>query len=149
MLFRSAEKEPLAKEGKTKKQKPLPPIRDDEKPFELPDGWLWCRLFEVTSILGDGLHGTPTYSKKGNIFFVNGNNLVNGKIVIKDNTKTTDEREFLKHKQPLMDRTVLVSINGTLCNVAFYNEEKIILGKSACFFNLMIGIDKYYIKRFI
>lgn len=33
------EKAQLVKEGKIKKQKPLPPISDEEKPFELPDGW--------------------------------------------------------------------------------------------------------------
>lgn len=30
-----------------KKQKPLPPISDEEKPFELPDGWVWCRLTDI------------------------------------------------------------------------------------------------------
>ncbi|WP_424946517.1 restriction endonuclease subunit S [Candidatus Spongiihabitans sp.] len=39
-----AEKEQLIKDKKIKKQKPLPPISDEEKPFDLPDGWVWCRL---------------------------------------------------------------------------------------------------------
>jgi type I restriction enzyme S subunit len=39
-----AEKERLVKEKKIKKQKPLAPITDNEKPFDLPEGWLWCRL---------------------------------------------------------------------------------------------------------
>ncbi len=39
-----AEKEQLVKEKKIKKQKPLPPITEDEIPFELPEGWVWCRL---------------------------------------------------------------------------------------------------------
>src|SRR5690606_6084577 len=39
-----AEKARLVKEGKIKKQKPLPPVSDDEKPFELPQGWEWVRL---------------------------------------------------------------------------------------------------------
>ncbi|EOU9609306.1 restriction endonuclease subunit S [Cronobacter dublinensis] len=38
------EKAQLVKEGKIKKQKPLPPVSDQEKPFELPQGWEWCRL---------------------------------------------------------------------------------------------------------
>jgi len=42
-----AEKERLVKEGKIKKQKPLPPISEDEKPFDLPEGWVWCRLGDV------------------------------------------------------------------------------------------------------
>lgn len=45
------EKAQLVKEGKIKKQKALPPITDDEKPFELPNGWEWCRLDDVVDIL--------------------------------------------------------------------------------------------------
>ena len=43
-----AEKEKLIKAGKLKKEKELPPITEDEIPFELPEGWGWCRLEEVT-----------------------------------------------------------------------------------------------------
>lgn len=46
------EKAQLVKDGKIKKQKPLPPISDEEKPFELPDGWEWCRLGEIVTIRG-------------------------------------------------------------------------------------------------
>ena len=40
-----AEKAALTKS--TKKIKELPPISDDEKPFTLPEGWVWCRLGEL------------------------------------------------------------------------------------------------------
>lgn len=46
------EKAQLVKDGKIKKQKPLPPISDEEKPFELPEGWEWCRLGEIVTIRG-------------------------------------------------------------------------------------------------
>lgn len=39
-----AEKKKLIKEGKVKKQEPLPPIKPDEIPYELPDSWEWVRL---------------------------------------------------------------------------------------------------------
>jgi len=42
-----AEKEKLITEGKIKKQKPLPPIAEDEIPYELPEGWEWVRLGEI------------------------------------------------------------------------------------------------------
>jgi type I restriction enzyme S subunit len=42
-----AEKQQLIKDKKIKKQKPLPAISEEEKPFELPDGWVWCRLNDV------------------------------------------------------------------------------------------------------
>ncbi|WP_270493022.1 restriction endonuclease subunit S [Citrobacter gillenii] len=41
------EKAQLVKDGKMKKQKPLPPISDEEKPFELPDGWEWCQVNDI------------------------------------------------------------------------------------------------------
>ncbi|MGB0782206.1 MAG: restriction endonuclease subunit S, partial [Marinomonas sp.] len=43
----AAEKEELVKQKKIKKQKPLPPISDDEKPFQLPEGWEWCRADDI------------------------------------------------------------------------------------------------------
>ena len=45
----AAEKALLVKEGKIKKQKPLPPIAEDERPFELPDGWEWCQFGNAVS----------------------------------------------------------------------------------------------------
>ncbi|EIX9718665.1 TPA: restriction endonuclease subunit S [Klebsiella pneumoniae] len=48
------EKAQLVKEGKIKKQKPLPPVSDDEKPFELPIGWEWCRIGEIIANMDAG-----------------------------------------------------------------------------------------------
>src|SRR5690606_6524373 len=45
-----AEKAQLIKDGKLKKQKPLPPVSDDEKPFELPEGWEWVKLGNIAQI---------------------------------------------------------------------------------------------------
>jgi len=42
-----AEKAQLIKDKKIRKEKPLPPITEDEIPFELPEGWVWCRLGEI------------------------------------------------------------------------------------------------------
>lgn len=140
------EKARLIKEGKIKKQKKLPGITEEEKPFALPVGWEWVRLYALVFLLGDGLHGTPEYTPGTNYYFVNGNNLNNGKIEIKQSTKTISHEEMLKYKKNLSSNAVLVSINGTLGNVAFYNGEDIILGKSACYFNLSNGVLKYFMK---
>ena len=122
---------------------------DEEVPFEIPATWNWARLSNITSILGDGIHGTPEYDATGTVYFINGNNLSNGSIEVKADTKKVSEQEAEKHKRPLNSTTVLVSINGTLGNVAFYNGENVILGKSACYFNLMGNIDKQYIKHIL
>ncbi|MCG0029919.1 restriction endonuclease subunit S [Vibrio parahaemolyticus] len=48
------EKALLVKEKKIKKQKALPPISEDEKPFELPNGWEWCHLNSLISEMDAG-----------------------------------------------------------------------------------------------
>ena len=108
--------------------------------------WKQVTLNDITDVLGDGIHGTPIYSPAGEYAFINGNNLVNGQIQIKNSTKRVDITEFEKHKRPLSNRTILVSINGTLGNVAVYRGEKIILGKSACYFNVSENVDKDFIQ---
>ncbi|MEZ2695827.1 restriction endonuclease subunit S [Hafnia alvei] len=142
----AAEKAELVKQGKIKKQKPLPEISEDEKPFELPVGWEWVRLLDIATLIGDGLHGTPNYVDQGHYFFVNGNNLKNGCIQITNSTKMVSEDEFKKHKKELNERSVLLSINGTLGNIAYYNNEPVILGKSACYINLTSEMAKPYLK---
>ena len=109
-------------------------------------GWEEKRLQDLTTHLGDGLHGTPKYTTDGDFYFINGNNLNNGIIKFKESTKRVSIDQFEKYKKKLADRTILVSINGTLGNVAFYNKEPIILGKSACYFNLIEDIDKNFVK---
>lgn len=108
--------------------------------------WKETTLNECISKLGDGLHGTPKYSDNGDFYFINGNNLNDGIIEIKKDTKKVNFEEYQKYKKELNNNTVLVSINGTIGNTAFYNNEKIILGKSACYFNLINDVDKYFIR---
>ena len=107
--------------------------------------WKKYKLKDVCTILGDGLHGTPIYDDKGEFFFINGNNLKDGRISIKNDTKRVPNSEANKYKKPLNNRTILVSINGTIGNVAKYRDEKCILGKSACFFNVKENVDLNFI----
>ena len=48
-----AEKENLIKQGKIKKEKPLPPITDDEIPYDIPENWKWVRLENITYLIGN------------------------------------------------------------------------------------------------
>lgn len=68
------EKERLIAEKKIKKQKPLPPISEEEKTFDLPKGWEWCRLGELVTSVTDGPHYSPEYHDKG-IPFISGRNI--------------------------------------------------------------------------
>ena len=71
------EKDHLIAQGKIKRDKPLPPITDDEKPFELPQGWEWARLNDLIRIgSGDGL--TAAQMAPTGTIPVYGGNGVNG-----------------------------------------------------------------------
>lgn len=115
-------------------------------PVENEKGWDVKKLKDISREIGDGLHGTPEYSEVDTgCYFINGNNLENGTIVIKENTKMVSEKTKTKHYIEMDDFTILVSINGTLGKVAFYNGENVILGKSACYIKLEAYNDKKYI----
>jgi len=59
----AAEKAQLIKDKKIKKQKPLPEITDEEKPFELPEGWMWLRPDDFSKKITDGEHFKPPTAK--------------------------------------------------------------------------------------
>lgn len=106
--------------------------------------WVEKKLEEISEKISDGIHSTPEYNEDGIFHFINGNNLVNGKILITDDTKRVSEKEYLKYKKPLGENTILLSINGTIGNLSFFNDEKVVLGKSACFIN----IDETLVNKF-
>ena len=106
--------------------------------------WEKKKLGEVAEKIGDGLHGTPIYSDDSDIYFINGNNLTNGKIEINENTKKVDHSIFAKNDKGLNSNTLLVSINGTIGNISKYSNEKVMLGKSVGYFNFKENTDFYY-----
>ncbi|CAA0148289.1 restriction endonuclease subunit S [Tenacibaculum maritimum] len=111
----------------------------------IPKDWKVILVDDITTRIGDGIHSTPVYNSSGHYHFINGNNLKNGRIIIDGDTKKVNEEEFKKHQRKLNDQTILLSINGTIGNVAFYKNEKIVLGKSSAYIN----VNKKYCKEFL
>lgn len=91
------EKEQLIKDKKIKKQKPLPPISEEEKPLELPEGWEWCQpenLFTILSSKGKQLK-SKDYKKDGKFPIVDqGKNLICGYSDLED--------KLIKTSRPLI-----------------------------------------------
>lgn len=114
------------------------PVRNEK-------GWEQFSLQELCDGIGDGLHGTPAYDDDGEFAFINGNNLMYGRIVVNSTTKRVNKLEYEKYYIDISLNAVLLSINGSLGKLAYYNDEKIILGKSACYCNLKNGINKIFI----
>ena len=111
----------------------------------IPSDWDVKTLENITTEIGDGIHSTPQYVSSSDFFFVNGNNLVDNSIKITDNTMCVTEYEYNKHKKKLNGQTILLSINGTIGNIAFFDDEKVILGKSAAYINVNNFTNKRYV----
>ena len=97
-----------AKSGK--KEKPLPPIKPEEIPFEIPESWVWCRLSEICTKIGSG--STPkgsNYSKAGFPFFRSQN-------IYDDGLVYTDIKYVSKEVQKQMNGTVVFA-NDLLLNI--------------------------------
>ena len=110
--------------------------------------WDKIPLKQLCIRIGDGLHGTPEYVESSNIFFINGNNLKAGNIVITKDTKQVTETELENNYIELNKNSLLLSINGTLGSMAFYNNENVMLGKSAAYLNFKTNINKFYYYYF-
>jgi type I restriction enzyme S subunit len=116
---------------------------------DVPEHWEVRRIQDLAYKIGDGLHGTPNYIDSSDFYFINGNNLVDGKIFVFETTKCIPEDEFLKYTKKIGKNSILLSVNGTIGNLAFYNNESVVLGKSAAYIDLKNTINKHYVYYFL
>ena len=109
-----AEKQALIKEGKIKKEKPLPEISADEIPFEIPNNWKWTRLGEICLQITDGTHRTPTYIEEG-VPFLSVKNISSGFLDFSDikHISVEEHSELIKRCKPEKDDILICRI-GTL-----------------------------------
>jgi type I restriction enzyme S subunit len=111
----ATEKQQLIKDGKIKKQKPLPPISDGEKPFALPTGWEWVILQEITSKITDGDHQTPPRITSG-FKLLSAKNVRDGYVDM-DICDFIAEEHFIKSRErclPEEGDLMIVSVGGTI-----------------------------------
>ena len=77
-----AEKEQLIKNKKIKKEKPLPEIAEDEIPYELPEGWVWCRFGDLISFLNGYAFKSSTYIENSKYQVIRLGNVKNDNFLI-------------------------------------------------------------------
>ncbi|TNH80758.1 restriction endonuclease subunit S [Aeromonas sobria] len=87
----AAEKTRLVKEGKIKKPKALPDVSEEDKPFELPEGWVFSRLGVALSKITDGTHHSPSNGDVGEYLYISAKNIKNNGIQQSNATYVTKE----------------------------------------------------------
>ena len=130
---------------------PSVPLKPSSIPWlgDIPQHWRMSRLSQLSTRIGDGLHGTPQYVDQSPYYFINGNNLVRGHIRLKSSTRCVGESEYKRYMIGLDDSSVLISINGTIGSVACYRGESIILGKSAAYINCGKDLTRPFLFSFL
>ena len=118
-----AEKQRLIKDGKIKKEKPLPEITESETPFDIPESWKWVRVSDVIDVR-DGTHDTPKYVLKG-IPLVTSKNLVSGKIDF-DTTKLISEEDAvtINMRSEVNTGDILFAMIGTIGNPVLVKKDR-------------------------
>lgn len=146
-------KQAVITQAVTKGIRPNRPMKDSgiEWIGEMPEDWRTVKLKYLSIEIGDGLHSTPNYDTEGNIYFINGNNIGAEALVFKSDTSRINEIEFAKYKQPIMnENTILITLNGaTYGKTSYYNNEKILLGKSAGYITLKCKESKQFLRYYL
>lgn len=140
------EKERLISEKVIKKEKPLPPIAEDEKPFDIPNSWDWVRLGEIAFKVTDGSHNPPKDSSVGFPMF-SAKNIIKGELDYYNPDRYVTLKDFKKEnmRTKIKENDILLSIVGTIgktCIVKNY-QTNFILQRSISV--LDIPINKKYI----
>lgn len=136
-----AEKATLIKDGKLKKEKPLSPITEDEIPYDLPDGWVWCRLGEVTLFVATGPFGSMLHKSdyvKSGIPLVNPANMQNGSIVPSERMLVDETTRERLSSYVLHEGDIVVARRGDLgrCAVVTQSEDGWICGTGSFFLRI-------------
>lgn len=121
-------KSKLIKEGKIKKEKPLPEITEDEIPFDIPESWCWCRFSEIFQIIngdrGKNYPAKSTLSKQG-IPFISALNLKNNTVEKDDQLLCVSESQYNKLGSGKLEKgDMVVCIRGSLGKHGIFPFEK-------------------------
>ena len=123
---------------------------EDEIPFELPEGWAWCRLNSIVDVR-DGTHDTPTYVDKG-IPLITSKNLVEGGIDY-SNVKYISEKDAIS----INDRSgvnigdILFAMIGTIGNPSMVTEDILISIKNVALFKFTFSknLSNHFVMYFL
>lgn len=129
------EKEKLIKESKIKKQKSLPPITEDEIPFDIPNSWEWVRLGNIATLtMGQSPKGTAVHEGGDGIEFHQGKICFTQKYLCKSSQKTNEPNKIVE------PNTLLLCVRAPVGTVNI-TQRRICIGRGLCGINIHSGMD--------
>ena len=119
------EKAQLIANKKIKKQKPLPVITDEEKPFELPSGWQWCRLGYFAEIKGGKRlpKGHTLSSTKTDHAYIRVTDMKNGSVNLNGLQYLSSDTQALISQYTISNKDLYITIAGTIGEIGSVPDE--------------------------
>ncbi len=144
------------KKAKNIKEKPLPPVREEEMPFVLPEGWVWCRLGEVAlhSEAGKSLKAEETAAKKNEWGVVKTSAVTSGIFVSNENKRFSNPKNDFQNILICKGDIIFCRASGSKelagvsCLVEKESENKLILSDKTVRYILSDMILKKYVQLF-
>ncbi|ELA6921588.1 restriction endonuclease subunit S [Vibrio parahaemolyticus] len=121
------EKAQLVKEKKIKKPKALPPIAEDEKPFELPNGWEWSRFADVISEVATGPFGSMINKREyisNGVPLINPSHMINQKIIEDSSISVSDDKAKELNSYRIKPGDILMARRGEMGRCALVTERE-------------------------
>ena len=133
------EKQALIKEGKIKKEKPLPPITEDEIPFAVPENWKWVRIIFLFNFI-DYRGATPNKINQG-IPFITAKNVRQGYLDYSIKEYISEE-DYSRRKTRGVSKKgdILFTTEAPMGNAAIADLEKYSAGQR------LITLQQYTVK---
>ncbi len=143
------EKQRLIKEGKIKKEKPLPEIAEDEIPFDIPESWKWVRLSYIAESIVDCPHSTPKYLDMETEYCTIDTNCIDAKgditkwRYVDSDTYTARIARLTPQKDD-----IVYTREGSICRAAILPEGlKVCLGQRVMLIRSANGVFPQFIRR--
>lgn len=145
------EKEKLVKEKKSKKEKPLAPISDEEIPFDIPENWVWVRLSDICKTIVDCPHSTPKYYQEDTGYAGIDTNCINANGDI-TKLRYVDKQTYyqrIKRLEPL-ENDIVLTREGSIGRAAILpKNKKICLGQRVMLLRLSSFADVRLFRHFL
>ena len=146
------EKAQLIKDKILKKEKALPPITKDEIPYELPDGWVWCRFFKIINMFLTGPFGSMLHKSdyvENGIPVINPQQLVNGQIIPSAKMQVSEETVKRLSRYVLNQGDIVIARRGEMgrCAIVTENENGFLCGTGSFFLKLNKRIQRQFVYQ--
>lgn len=145
------EKQRLIAEKKIKKEKPLPEITEDEKPFDIPESWKWVRLNYIAESIVDCPHSTPKYLDVETEYCTIDTNCINEKGNI-TKWRYVDANTYVARITRLVPQKddIVYTREGSICRAAILPDGKnICLGQRVMLIRCTSGVFPQFLRRIL